>query len=526
MTDLKPPHDTSPPLSLPPRPWTSVLLPTFLALLALGAIISVNYRFFFTDWILPEGDFAADDILIVDAKHLELFHGNYSRIGFYHPGPFYLEWMAIFEILFIDISNFLASTRAAHVLAIVVLYVVAFGVYFRVWLLWSRRIWIALMALLVTLAVPLWGIQMNFVTYNWPPFWYLPSAVIVATGLIGLVALGISWLPWLIFGLLQLIHGHASFIGIVPLMVFVTVLIAVAFGKLPVRVPDLTEISRFISLHRTPSLISVLLILIFALPIAIQTVEFWPGELPKYFAFASGGRHQTALDAARYILAFIPASGIWAVLFIMSAQTSRLEQSDLDARFLGIVCLVASCLPAWVYAWRGIDKLSEPYLVFWILPFVGTSLAIALFSCVQFLANAQMIRAIFVAAIGLWSLSNFRHLTAINYDTEAARMTLAAFERLENRTPPGKKIALQIDRSPEAWGPSWPEAAALLSQMKRQGKQFLCIEPNSWHLVFSEIYRCDDVFSDVSEHLYMTLKQNRHNDLVVELPRTIIVTLQ
>ena len=37
-------------------------------------------------------DFAANSLLIQDAKALNLLVGNYSRIGFNHPGPQYFTF--------------------------------------------------------------------------------------------------------------------------------------------------------------------------------------------------------------------------------------------------------------------------------------------------------------------------------------------------------------------------------------------------------------------------------------------------
>src|SRR3954453_22047401 len=48
-------------------------------------------------------DYAANTLLVLDAKSLILLKGNYSRVGFNHPGPIFLYVMAIGEIFFHDI---------------------------------------------------------------------------------------------------------------------------------------------------------------------------------------------------------------------------------------------------------------------------------------------------------------------------------------------------------------------------------------------------------------------------------------
>src|SRR5262245_53349118 len=80
--------------------------PAVLALILFLAlcfgIACINKRFFFGEFILPFGDDAANDIIIVMAKRFSLFHGNYSRVGFWHPGPFYFQIEALFETVFFD----------------------------------------------------------------------------------------------------------------------------------------------------------------------------------------------------------------------------------------------------------------------------------------------------------------------------------------------------------------------------------------------------------------------------------------
>src|SRR4051812_25448776 len=115
---------------------TATCAAAILAVLILGALLLFNYRFFFIDWTLPEGDAASNDILVLQAKRLALLHGNYSRVGFYHPGPFYFYWMAASETLLGDILHVFVSPRAAQIFGIIILHALAIGLYFRIWILW------------------------------------------------------------------------------------------------------------------------------------------------------------------------------------------------------------------------------------------------------------------------------------------------------------------------------------------------------------------------------------------------------
>lgn len=71
--------------------------------------------------IVPINDYASNDLLIQDAVDFKLFHGNYSRVGFYHPGPFFFQLMAVFEILFYRLFRVFSSPMQSHIFAVLCL---------------------------------------------------------------------------------------------------------------------------------------------------------------------------------------------------------------------------------------------------------------------------------------------------------------------------------------------------------------------------------------------------------------------
>ncbi|MCO8642208.1 hypothetical protein KGP93_02715 [Burkholderia multivorans] len=64
-------------------------------------------------------DFAANSLLIQKAKHLDLFVGNYSRVGFYHPGPAILYVLALGELFFYDWTHLLPSAFSGQMVAVI-----------------------------------------------------------------------------------------------------------------------------------------------------------------------------------------------------------------------------------------------------------------------------------------------------------------------------------------------------------------------------------------------------------------------
>jgi hypothetical protein len=505
--------------------WRAVLrspnaLAVAFAVAACAAIAYFNAKLLFVDFTLPKGDMASNDILVTQAKHFALFQGNYSRVSFYHPGPFYFQWMAIFEWLFVDVFRVFAAPQAAQFFSIAVLNVLAFALYLRLWLLWSGNLAIAGAALLITIAVPCAIIGQNYVVSLWPPHMYLASALLAATGLIGMATLGVSWLPLFIFGLAQLVHGHASFIGLAPIMMLTAAAVAWKDERLPDRIWRADKALAYVKARPGPFVLSAAIVLLFALPVAINTIVHWPGELPKYFRFAGRSSHNF-IAAARYVLSFMPLMGIWAAVFLLPAGQSATRSRATDYRFVGILTLATAGVPALFYAMTGIDSLNERYLLYWMLPFVGAALATAILYFVSFLSFSWL-RVGIVAAAAVGSLNAYRVLTPVYPDTRSTALTAAAADLLARRAVNGEKIALQLDHDPAGWPPAWSEAVAIIAATNRRHEDFLCVERSSWHLLFHEQYRCK-LSDKISEILYIVAKGKTHGERIAKLADADII---
>jgi hypothetical protein len=70
------------------------LPPTGLRWLAsfgvIAVVLVVRNAYLFTTRVYEDSDFAANSIAVLQAKHFQLLTGNYSRLGFDHPGPAFL----------------------------------------------------------------------------------------------------------------------------------------------------------------------------------------------------------------------------------------------------------------------------------------------------------------------------------------------------------------------------------------------------------------------------------------------------
>ena len=190
--------------------------------------------------------------------------------------------MAIFEWLFVDTFRIFVSTFAADRFSIFFLHILAAAFYFRLWLLWTGRIEIAVAALAITYAVPF---------------------SVIGNAIASLAAAHLcrerahdrnrayrhgcartSWLPLFIFGLSQLVHGHASFIGLAPVMAMTAIFVAWMARRLPFGRPGGVTVAGFVKAHPRPFQLSIAILVLFANPILINTIVCLAGQNPEIFS--------------------------------------------------------------------------------------------------------------------------------------------------------------------------------------------------------------------------------------------------
>src|SRR6266404_6233843 len=92
--------ESSPLKSRVPRGWRWSTV--VLAVIIFAAMLLNNARPIFYVPHYEMGDLAANSLQIIRAKHFEAVLGNYSRFGFYHPGPAFFYVYAASEALFHD----------------------------------------------------------------------------------------------------------------------------------------------------------------------------------------------------------------------------------------------------------------------------------------------------------------------------------------------------------------------------------------------------------------------------------------
>jgi hypothetical protein len=435
------------------------------------------YSYYFEAPLFTVGDFAANELLVLDAKHLTLLHGHYSRVGFFHPGPFYLYAFALGETLFVDLVPLLASPMAAHSMTEALLASLALSLYFYVWFRYSKSLLTSLLATAVMMScLALAGT--NYLTAPWTPVMLATSMIFLLTGLMGWYVLNARWMVLALFGALQLLHGHASFLGLLPLMLLI---IAAILGLRNVW-------QRLVSLPAGVILSGIVLTCLFLLPLALNTWLHWPGEWPKYFKQADTQQHIAFADKLRLAASFL-AFGLGGIaLLYRPARTASSSASDALAR-LSVAIFVGASASLLLFVVKAIDDTGHRYLLFWFIP-AGALLSTAGLAHLLQLLPARA-KAACSLAIGLplaYIAADSIPVTVYNF-IEGPKIEASYQQAKQLARDSGKQLRMSLDRSQNPTK-LWSQTLALLAKMKREEAAFVCIDAHSWDISFTDWARC------------------------------------
>lgn len=327
-----------------------LLLYSLLFFVLLGIFFYKNSTLFIKP-IYEYGDNAADSILIDKAKELNLFVGHYSRFGFNHPGPFFLYAQAWSEIVLHDIFHIVPTPYNAHVVGIFLLNVffAATTIYIFSKHFNSNAIILSLMAVLTLF----FAVNPEFMS-TWMPdviimpfLLFIASAAVVASGRVNYL-----WALALSGG--SLIHGYVGMpLFVVPVSLFAVFMLF--FAKKPFH---------FFKENRLHIILFVVTIILFLLPVAINTIINFPGEIPKYISHL---QKTNTLHNPKGIYDFFNRYWfdknmgivIFSVLFVTAFVFTRIHNNDFS--FNLIKCSLMATIIFLYYIARVVDDLSLNY---------------------------------------------------------------------------------------------------------------------------------------------------------------------
>jgi len=448
------------------------------------------------------GDFAANSLLIQDAKHLALIHGNYSRVGFNHPGPAILYVLTFGEVFFHDLLHVVPSPFSGQLLAV--------ALYNAAWLVaifaLVRRVSGTLAgaalftgALILALAVADYHI---FAGIWFPHLYVLPFAVMVLAAsrlvyarLDSVTALGVST------GFL--INGHVSFVaicGIVLICVLLANLLAARRGEAPRLLAK-----AFLREQRKTVLYLAGIVLLFLVPFAIACIVDHPSPLRQYLSFSHGNKSNGMRQALRYVAGYwegmlgLVCGGAAVLALLLAARRSHpLRQAGLGL----LAAMGGGTLALLYYAKVGIDLLEYKYigLFYYAVPAFAAALALL---CVHALLRPSRLRdGVAVLLGGGALLLAFQQIDRTpGYRDQFNQPAVAGLHDALAAMHSPRRIVLDLDNSVD-WGTVWTHILGVEIYGKRRHAELFCVNQN-WHISFTRAAGCTPAELTASPRLYV-----------------------
>lgn len=443
-------------------------------------LLLVRNRGLFAHPVYEAGDPAANSILTLQAKHFALLTGHYSRVGLHHPGPAFFYVQAAGEWLLHDLTHIVPAAYNAQAIAIMALNATLIATAMVILYTWVRPMATVLTAAGITLIFLAEHPQL--VCSTWMPhacfapfLLYLFAVASVAAG-----RLRHLWVMVLAGGLL--VHGHAEFLVLVPLLALAAIV--------PQRRRLLT--------HRREMLVASAILALFLLPMVLNVAVHWPGEIPQYLSYGHRAPNPP-VAAARFLAQFWgPGPGLGAVFLVVLfaadlALVRALRRAGVDegipefARHLLRVTALGTALFAF-YSWYGVDHLSASYIgVFsYALPLalliLGSSALTVLALSRQWPVARRLATGVAACSLVV-GVALALTTVALRRDRDELTGVPVALDYL-NAHAHGKPIVLQT-RTDE----SWADALALLDAATRDGQR-ACLAQDRWRLQATAQFMC------------------------------------
>jgi hypothetical protein len=427
------------------------------ALLALA--VAAHNRDLLSRPIVEHADHAANSLLVMKAKRLELLHGHYSRLGFYHPGPALIWVEAASEVVLHDWLHLTPDPFNAHVIGHALL----------------KILLVALAAALVARSGGLLGgVLSGLVVFAYCSLqaslidnWYPPAFLLIILAFFvccASVASGrIGHLGWLALTGGLALHAHVSFVAFLAAGLLYVAVVLWRTGALG----RLREDRRS---WATAAAVAGLMLL----PIVLHTVVNYPGEIDRYVSVAKGISltPRTAWQVGDYVVRAmtdgVPHGRLALALLVLAAPVCLLRWSPGPARslalHLGGIALLELAVVVY-YTARKIDDLSylDVGAFFVAVPLLLTMLiALRLADLARRRLPATLLLSAAALAAGFWCAAQGQH--ANPYPGRPELGPLADAIAADPRWQAGP---LLISYDVECWG----DVAGLLVQLQRRGRR-------------------------------------------------------
>ncbi|MFE6923617.1 hypothetical protein ACFVAV_21510 [Nocardia sp. NPDC057663] len=435
-----------------------------VAWLAYATALLVSSRDLFTRMVYEEGDAATVSIQVLAAKDFELLVGNYSRVGFHHPGPAFIYVQAFGEWLFYDVLHRVPTPWNGQAIAILLLNAAMMALVLSIVHDWYPS-W-TLVAGLAGASLLFLAVYRELISALWFPSVYFAPFLVFLVAVSSVVAGRTKhlWVAALAGGLL--VHGHAEFLFFVPSLGG-GALYLVWRRKLAVAAKDWWMFGGTA--------------VVFAAPIMLNTIVNFPGELVKYVSYGGGHGIHLPWTAVSYTVQFwgpnrVAGIVVFVALFALVVLVARGEKLVAS----GVAFCAATVALMSVYAMIGIDQISEAYIGYF---FYAVPLFMFLLLLVGVTQRAGGLRfvAVGLLVVGLVvsgltnSLANRRH------EMVGISATLEAMAREAGSRP------IVLERRPHE---AWAEMVPLVLGGARSGIRVCADDAEQMELLVTAAFVC------------------------------------
>jgi len=324
----------------------------------------------------------------------------------------------------------------------------------------------------------------SILSLDWMPWMYVPAyiAFVVAAASVAAGASRDLWILTLTGWFL--IHGHASFMFFVPL-VLAAVLAAVIWQHGP------RASLRAFSRPRVWVPVAVISAA-FVLPIVVNLALHWPGDFGKYFSYTSSskaGGHGLA-QVVRYAAWFWWRDGrSWAavlvpvVLYAVAIAAVGWLSQGAVRRFLAALLAVnvVSTVAFACYAAVGIDYLTEYYIGYFYFSAPIITLLVIAVAVVH--APPVPLGVVLAAGVAVLGVAAFAMAPATAVSTEDTDAALPHAVQAVAAQALGKTIVIRFNHN------AWIDVTGFLVQAERTGVR-ACVQDPDWTFMMTRQFIC------------------------------------
>jgi len=428
------------------------------------------------------GDFAANSLLVLKAKKLSLLIGNYSRVGFNHPGPAIIYVLAFGEFIFYDLFKVVSHPISGQL--IIACFYNAFWLILSLWII-NKITKNILDALIMTSTVVLF---LSFMDHNvftgiWFPHLYVLPFLTLVVSLISISDGKVYALPITALSSGILVNGHISFIPIVGILLIGTLSYNYIIKS---STEDKIFSKFFLEKNKKLILLSFLISTLFFIPFIILTVKNYPGHLQEYYQYSKNKPHHTFIEAFKFLSFYWKGLTFCILGIICSIRFACLKNEWSKFYFL----IFLSTLVVLLYGKYGVDVLEYTYVALFYLVSPGLFIGVSIVFLLRYFVKNKFFSAIsylYVVILFAFSLNNIRQ--PLDYASHFSETTTPLVYSKLLAIKKANRLVLNLKS--DSGGTIWFRTLSFQLLSFRDNNNIFCIE-EGWHISFTKDTLCSE----------------------------------